>query len=1014
MKRNFGLIFGGIAILIALAVWAILSKGIKLGIDLSGGTILVYQIKEAPDAEGDTVDELILALQRRVNPEGVADIPIRPVGNNRLEIILAEATPEEVEILKRKITDVGSLEFLILANHKHDQSAINRIDRAIDRGGFAAAFQAPPSGYRWVRLGDVFEGGATTSGADTGGDAPQVIDADTIRLPGRELLRDRYSRARVTLTGVPRGGNEETTRGDLVILSNTPDTITFSTVDDKGRLTGPKPHGFSTVRSYRIDYNPSEIQVAGVTNPLPEDAVIREWDRGDGHIERYILVEAPRSQYAEVTGEYLSRTFPTQDERFQPAVGFVFNGSGANRFGTLTRTHLPEESGQFKYRLAIVLDGLVRSAPSINSEIRDSGIIEGVQPEEVSYLIEILKAGSLPASIDPTPLLEEKIGPTLGRDTIAKGLRAIVISLAIVPVFMISYYRFAGLVAVLALLLNVLLLVASMAVTGSSFTLPGLAGLALTIGMAVDANVLIFERMREEKERGANITQQIRNGFGKAWSTILDSNLTTILSGAVLWWVGTAEIKGFALTLIIGLIWNLFTAVFVSRAIFDFWNSRGWLHKLSMGKLLDKTQINFVGPRKILMACSAVVILLGLIAFGLRGNDILNIDFTGGTLVTIHLDEDAENLSAMSSAQRSEYVRETARAHESIPDVAVETLNLQGEQPGYRFNIRTTNDDQKAVQAAVVEAFRDSLASVATEVGPSEPITTAVAESTASTAESRFANGHRYPLTFSRPVDPETVRSRFEAILAAAGLENPSTRFAIGAVPGGSQESVTEVFLTTDLDPEVASGYLASLSDALATDPSLLFDRLENFGGAVAGETRTLAVVAIALSWLVIIVYLWFRFKSVSYGLAAVLALVHDVLFTVGAVAISPYKIDLPMIAAFLTLIGFSVNDTIVIFDRIRELKGKSPRLTPELVNTAINQTLSRTIITSLTTWLVVVIFFLFGGEGLVGFSFCLVVGFLSGTYSTIFIAAPILIDWSQRESRSSKRNTSVPAAQKV
>jgi SecD/SecF fusion protein len=187
---------------------------------------------------------------------------------------------------------------------------------------------------------------------------------------------------------------------------------------------------------------------------------------------------------------------------------------------------------------------------------------------------------------------------------------------------------------------------------------------------------------------------------------------------------------------------------------------------------------------------------------------------------------------------------------------------------------------------------------------------------------------------------------------------------------------------------------LDTVTAALRNNPDLMFDRLENFGGAVAGETRNLAVMAVVASWLIMIAYIWFRFKSVTYGLAAVIAIVHDVLITLGAVAISPYKIDLPMVAAFLTLIGFSVNDTIVIFDRIREIKGKTRYLSNEIVNAAVNQTMSRTILTSLTAWIVVVILYLFGGEGLEGFSFCLVVGFLSGTYSTVYIASPILIDW--------------------
>ena len=285
-----------------------------------------------------------------------------------------------------------------------------------------------------------------------------------------------------------------------------------------------------------------------------------------GRTELYILCNLDRQ---EVTGKYLSRTYPTTDERLQPAVGFQFNRQGARRFGQLTREHLPEEGDAFKYQLAILLDNLVMSAPSINSEIRDSGIIEGggqgFKPKEVQHLINILQAGSLPASLDPTPAQEEKVGPTLGEDSIAKGWRAIWVSMLVVPIFMIIYYRFAGVVAVIALVANMILLIGSMAFMQATFSLPGLAGLALTIGMAVDANVLVFERMREEKERGASLAQQIRNGFNRAWVTIFDSHVTNLLAAIVLYAVGTEEVKGFALTMIIGMLWNLYTAVFMSR-----------------------------------------------------------------------------------------------------------------------------------------------------------------------------------------------------------------------------------------------------------------------------------------------------------------------------------------------------------------------------------------------------------------------------------------------------------------
>jgi SecD/SecF fusion protein len=565
-----------------------------------------------------------------------------------------------------------------------------------------------------------------------------------------------------------------------------------------------------------------------------------------------------------------------------------------------------------------------------------------------------------------------------------------------VPIFMIIYYHLAGVIAVVALLLNMAMLLASMALTGSSITLPGLAGFALTIGMAVDANVLIFERMREERDKGATVAQQIRNGFDRAWTTILDSNVTTMLIGLVLWAGGTEEVKGFALVLILGLLWNLFTAVYVSRTLFDLAYTQGWLKRITMSRwisdLLNNSKFDFVGPRRLCMLASAVALAVCLGFFFNRGGanekgDMYNIDFTGGTLVTVRVDDPAAK--AGSGSAQVEEVRKLAS--EALPNVFVESLKIEG-APFARYNIRTTESDPVKVQDAVVESFGDKLVRV--ELTGSEA--TPIAEDN---DEAAFPGGTSYALRFNLPQTPTKIADELAEILSASEppIASPQTRIKVTNPDAGPNEpdaGAEDLTFATNLDPAVAKAAVEQLATRLSADKDFLFERLENFGSVVAGETRAKAIIAIVLSWAMMVGYLWFRFKSVSYGIAAVIALVHDVIIALGAVAIAGYKIDLPMVAAFLTLIGFSVNDTIVIFDRIREIKGKSPTLTPAVVNDAINVTLSRTVLTTFTTWSVVMIFYLFGGESLRGFSFCLVVGFLSGTYSTIFIAAPILIEW--------------------
>ncbi|MGB0066512.1 MAG: protein translocase subunit SecD, partial [Isosphaeraceae bacterium] len=447
---------------VALGLLAMIppDKKLKLGIDLSGGTILVYEVARENLGPNFNMDELISALKQRADPQGVKETPIRKIGSNRIEIILPLANDEEVEEVKKMLTDVGSLEFRILANRKHDAAAV---DRALGPQGLAK----PPARYKWARLGEISTGTSPTFTSDTITDLQQ------------KWKKDLYAGTDVTLTGKGDEGPDQTV--NIPVSRNTANTLTLA-----------RPHGLKSISSYRIEYNPSAIHGGDPSNPRPTDPIVREEKVSPGRTEIYILCTLDRQN---VTGSYLSRAYATTDERLQPAVGFQFNRKGARQFGQLTREHLPEEGDAFKYQLAILLDNLVMSAPSINSEIRDSGIIEGggqgFKLKEVQHLINILQAGSLPASLNPTPAQEEKVGPTLGEDSIAKGWRAIWVSMLVVPIFMVFYYRFAGIEAVIALVANMILLIGTMAFMQATFSLPGLAGLALTIGMAVDANVLV-------------------------------------------------------------------------------------------------------------------------------------------------------------------------------------------------------------------------------------------------------------------------------------------------------------------------------------------------------------------------------------------------------------------------------------------------------------------------------------------------------------------------------------------
>lgn len=853
---------------------------LKLGIDLSGGTILVYQIKqERLEQSQIDIDQLVAALQKRINPTGTMDIAIRPLGSDRIEIVLPQADPQTVEDVKQRIVAMGRLEFRILATDRETHP-------------------------------------------------------DLIR-QAQELFPE---------TGSP----------------------------DLEWLPVADPESFS---------------------PPPRAVVHREGD------QLYVLTRIP-DPTMRVTGEDLTRVYRTEDKNFRPAVGFELDADGAYRFGLLTGKYRPDPQGN-EWALAIILDGKIMSAPIIQTKITSRGMITGnFTDRDVANLIAILDAGQLPATLIPEPISEDTIGPTLGQDTIAMGETAIVVAMIVVPLFMIAYYQIAGVIAVIGLILNMLIILGVMGWIKATFTLPGLAGLALTVGMAVDANILIFERIREELKRGATLAGAVRNGFGRAFVTILDANVTTIITAWILYVIGTDQVRGFGLTLMVGLLANLFTAIYVSRLFFDILVERRWIRSLRMLDLVGMPNIDFLRYRKVAYTVSIVLIGLGLVATVARGKDIFDIEFTGGTAVGFKLKE------PMTTAELRRLVSE----HPTLPDVRVEVLRSpeQGTtEETDRFLIRTTNTDTNAVKNAVLEILGDRLARVS--VVSYEPTEL---EKTTSTVGTRMKFAYRLVLATFGEVPPTIVRRHLDALLEERNVDNPPLHYELEVEEtrpltqeerskyGG--DTATVFRLRSDID---LSDVLPSLKQRIESD--VAFERVERFDSQIAHEARIQAAVAIVLSWCAIVGYLWFRFRNITFGLAAVLALIHDVFVTLGFVGLAgflaqipllerlllldPFKLDLAMVAAFLTIVGYSVNDTIVIFDRIREIRGRSPYITADMVNRGINESLARTVLTSVTTGIVALILYIFGGPGIHGFSYAMLIGVITGTYSTMFVASPAL-----------------------
>ncbi len=401
-----------------------------------------------------------------------------------------------------------------------------------------------------------------------------------------------------------------------------------------------------------------------------------------------------------VTGQYL-RSATAGVGMEGPKVDFKFDSSGSKLFGRLTSDNLPEGVQGFHRNLGILLDGYLYSAPRINEPIYDQGQISGnFTVAQTEDLASVLTAGSLPTALRKEPSSSLLTGATLGADTIRKGVYSMLVATVAVIIFMVIYYRFAGVVANIALLLNVLLIVAFMIMFNAAFTLSGLAGLALTVGMAVDANVLIYERMREELARGSTLRMAIRNGFGRATTTIIDANVTTLISAVVLYIMGSDQVKGFAVTLILGIVMNLFTAIFVSRVFFDIAEKTRFIKDLKMLHILSHPNFDFIGKQRIAIGISLVIIAIGMVGVFERGKGLLDIDFTGGVSVQALFEQPIDI---------AEVRDEIDNVREALPDATVQDVRIANETPGKRFVINTSNPKIDDVEKTLSDLFKGKL-----------------------------------------------------------------------------------------------------------------------------------------------------------------------------------------------------------------------------------------------------------------------------------------------------------------
>ena len=1051
-------------------------ENVKKGIDLAGGTILHYQIMETTNVDSN---ELASALKKRIDPDGMANVTIRTLGvkKDQIEMIVPNTDESQVDMLKQKIGKIGSLEFRITANTADNQDVITLAEGNEDEKIYLTNDKTKPDAW-WVPV--------------------QV-------------------------------GNEDNfVREDLSDVGKTTRYITRWVKSNRG----------------------SNGQIIDPKKPAIEVLVVNDM--------------------FDVEGKYLSNASSGIENNGQPIVQFSFNADGARRMGHLTGENCPVKDpgspdGRRTRQLGIILDGCIVSAPSIQSRISDNGQITGIKTrEEVDLLVDVLKAGRLPATLSPEPISEMTTGAQLGADTIQRAQYAMFFSILIVMGIMLYYYRFSGVVAVISLLLLVLLTFTFMVLFNAAFTLPGLAGFVLTIGMVVDANILIYERMREETDEGNSVAIAVRNGFSKALTAIIDSNITTALVGVILFMIGTEEIRGFAIILLFGIAISMFSIIYVGRGIFDAAIKLGILKKINMRRIFKKTSIPFMKYGKKTLTFGAIcmiacVLLVVARTHGVAGaSSLLDIDFLGGMNVQVLFTEAQEGEDAIRADLRKQ--------DEQFSDVVVTDVTLKTDEAQgllkRRYNIITPMPKQEAVEGEsdenettrAIAEFKDALNNAfpgkiatrqiefeiltpaaepaaetpaplettpaetapaaepapaeapvaepapaeapaaepapaeapAAEPAPAEapaaepaPAEAPAAEAAPAEAPAADAAPAEAPAAEPAPAEaPAAEPAPAEAPAAdAAPAENATTYFTspmhemlvlnlLAQAEAAAEENAVNyesipadmitvkvtfpaekhnfdymksfvedqlnkqglghtAFKVTNVDKTVmvsaeeaierdvwlvhvqmsaedAQKFFATMKESI--DKELLFPAASTVGSAVASNMCWQGAVSMIVSLIGIIVYIWFRFKKLSFGIASTTGLIHNIgialmlvvlstwtASSLGFLLIDDFKISLTLLAAFLTLIGYSLNDTIVVFDRIRENRGKGQPLTKEIINSSLNSTLARTIMTSITTFIVALALYIFGGESIHGFAFVMTIGVVVGTYSTIFIATPIL-----------------------
>jgi SecD/SecF fusion protein len=930
-----------------LQIENVTDQTVHLGLDLKGGAELRYRVDtEDRTSDKDThqiLEDMKEVISQRIEESGIVKGPtLRREGKQDLIIQLPGLTDQEVDEVKKIITTLASLKFRLVVDAERDPEAQQEMQKKRQQGNAYRLSEALKGRYQWYKEKN-----------------------------GGELLITELDHKDYQIKG-KSGRNYDFTGAKIASISKA--------IDDTGR---PVP-AFSLKNTYK-------------------------------------------EKFGDFTGEHVGR------------------------------------------QMAIIHNNEVVSAPVIKSRLSGGGIIEGLKSDELKELISFMKSGSL--EFKPYKISENKVGPSLGEDAMIQGKNAGIWSVIFVVVFMMMYYRGCGVISILTMVANIVLLWAWLCVSGETLTLPGIGGLILTIGMAVDGNIIIFERIREERERGKILRQSVDAGFERANWTILDSNLTTLITAGILYYFGTGAIQGFAATLGIGIFLNLITIIIVSRILFNFSLEKNLFKEMKMMQAFKKPRFPFMHYRHQALFCSVALTIAGVSLFVARGHENFGLDFNGGILVQIRFKEPTtrekivEKIAQIQTAGETKANGEVTLSEAKYPDVEVQSIVTQDiqTQSGYfsEFLIRIGNlkqaeldklnksikslerslkreglmrterqdiedelskvleerknlENQNELRNDLQEAFKNELLALPFALfDPNDPDKKDHGLLDMGPNNRMFM----FKLNFVRPVK-KAQKQDLAGLLEEIGEFEimPSNIHLLSLTPPPApkegdnapkmeepeESTQVQVAMKAETVEEARSRILKSFAKNKAYELSNPFIRTEQISGVVADRQKQNAVFAVFWSLLAIVLYITLRFEF-KFGLSALVTLIHDVFFTLGAVAFANWsgwvnvEIDLSSIAAFLTIIGYSLNDTIVVFDRLRENLLKPKGSFDEIVNDSINQTLSRTLFTSLTTLFVVGILFFFNkGHGgmLEGFSFTMLVGVIVGTFSSIYVSGAFLVYW--------------------